>query len=588
MKKIVAFLFVILTVISLFPLSAFAGDAQTGILGDLQRATIGGSSFDPDDYPKKDGADPEFFSLMERGYTYSGNQSAYRMEIYIYNPSEKVIVTGGKNTIQMAVKFDENGVAESFEKFDLQFIEKTENNRFYQFAVIDHVSSHDGNKIVQRVDRAARRYTVSGFEVQFVGDADGSDFPIGKTFVFTGFESDKNLSVKTGLVETIDLDVHQTYWRSQTSSLGEGHQNQLSSVYFAVPNVYFEKYGVLQAVKAAWNEQRTSPVIVVDNQSICNGLYSQIGIHDSTLDDQNSFGFYRKKLVSDSAAVISNFDYIYNADTSDLLLSVYRKYIHTLGYAFYDDEITGADIGVSGNVLTEHIQNKKYADWLFADFVDDGRTKGYQEQTIYDDELLNLKTFGSTHDWFTTWLRYTLKGVDAYEDLKNIPPIYEVKASDLTEKKAVQIAGNLYVAENDVADLCAAYADATAADSRLMLFRFAATDYYAEEITHFFMNGNEVDCQGYAAEETVFLDFDIISLTFYKDDVSTVIPVASDPQDVIGAITSPNVPDNFDWGWFKRLIMLAAMFILIVVCWNPLMMVMDTTIKLLTDRRGKK
>jgi hypothetical protein len=377
MKRIVAFIFVLLTVFSLIPFSALAGDAQTGILAELAGATVGGAAFDLGDYPKKDGASAELLAFMERNYRYDGDQSDYRMEVYIYNPSEKAIVTGGKNMIEMAVKFDENGVAEDYEKFNLRFLEKTENNRFYKFAVVDHVSAHDGNKIVSRVDRAVRRYTVSGFEVQYVGASNGIESPVGKSFRFVGYQSEKNLSVSTGLVETIELDVHQTYWRSQTSSLGEGHQNQLTSVYFAVPEKYFDKYGVLQAVKAGWNEQKTAPIVIVDNQSVYTGLKSFLGVDAAGC----QYGFYDEQGVYNGSGTTYFYRYIYNVEKPWNIPTMYFKdYISPLPYVFYDANITIADIGVSGPVLRKHIQGYQYADWLFADAVDEGRKKGYQEQ----------------------------------------------------------------------------------------------------------------------------------------------------------------------------------------------------------------
>ena len=55
--------------------------------------------------------------------------------------------------------------------------------------------------------------------------------------------------------------------------------------------------------------------------------------------------------------------------------------------------------------------------------------------------------------------------------------------------------------------------------------------------------------------------FDIIQLTFCKDDVYTVIPVVSNPIDVIGAITPPV---RFEISkWWKTLLLLLA---IVLVC----------------------
>jgi len=582
MKKIIALLLLVVLCVQMIPFSALAGNA-TGILGELAGATVGGKAFNMDDYPKKEGAPAELLAFMETGYAFNGNQSKYAMVVYVYNPSEKIIVENG-NLITMAVKFDENGVAEDFEKFDLIFLEKTENNRFYKFAVEDHVSSCDGNKVIQRVDKAGRRYTVSEIEMKYLGSSLPTASLVGKSFVFTGFEENENLSVKTNLVETVELDVNSTYWRSQTSSLGVGHQNQLTSVYFSVPNKLIEKYGYLQAITAEWNEQKTSPILVVDNKEFSDGLQPWLGVEIAEENKNCVYSFYDVLEVPTSTSPVKMYRYIFNRKKPWTVQNVHwGQSLKPLGYAFYvsDVETLGA-VGVSSDELSTHIQKNSYADWLFADTVDDNRVKGQQQQTIYADKLLNLETFGDTHDWFTTFFNFGFSGIEAYEDLKGIPPIYKVTSSDVSATKASsEISSSLYVAENDVAEIRLAYSEAAAQDKTLFLFRFAATDYYAEDISHFFKDGEQVDCNGYIAEETVFLGFDVISLTFFDDCVSTVIPVSASPIDVIPDITNPYIPEEKDFSWLKRILMLALVVVLIVMFWNPLMKILGWMIDLI-------
>jgi len=391
MKKIIALLLLVVLCVQMIPFSALAGNA-TGILGELAGATVGGKAFNMDDYPKKEGAPAELLAFMETGYAFNGNQSKYAMVVYVYNPSEKIIVENG-NLITMAVKFDENGVAEDFEKFDLIFLEKTENNRFYKFAVEDHVSSCDGNKVIQRVDKAGRRYTVSEIEMKYLGSSLPTASLVGKSFVFTGFEENENLSVKTNLVETVELDVNSTYWRSQTSSLGVGHQNQLTSVYFSVPNKLIEKYGYLQAITAEWNEQKTSPILVVDNKEFSDGLQPWLGVEIAEENKNCVYSFYDVLEVPTSTSPVKMYRYIFNRKKPWTVQNVHwGQSLKPLGYAFYvsDVETLGA-VGVSSDELSTHIQKNSYADWLFADTVDDNRVKGQQQQTIYADKLLNLE-----------------------------------------------------------------------------------------------------------------------------------------------------------------------------------------------------
>ena len=71
---------------------------------------------------------------------------------------------------------------------------------------------------------------------------------------------------------------------------------------------------------------------------------------------------------------------------------------------------------------------------------------------------------------------------------------------------------------------------------------------------------------GYVAQETIFLDFDIIHLTFEKDGVLTVIPAVSDPVDVIGDLE--NLDDDLpgkETEWWQILIAVLLGIVLLVI-----------------------
>ena len=81
-----------------------------------------------------------------------------------------------------------------------------------------------------------------------------------------------------------------------------------------------------------------------------------------------------------------------------------------------------------------------------------------------------------------------------------------------------------------------------------VLFRFAVTDYYSAYGTGLARHGSSSDSRNQTligAQETVFLDFDIIQLLFRKNNVSTIIPVVSSPIDIIGDIIAPPISNGF-------------------------------------------
>ena len=84
----------------------------------------------------------------------------------------------------------------------------------------------------------------------------------------------------------------------------------------------------------------------------------------------------------------------------------------------------------------------------------------------------------------------------------------------------------------------------------LVLFRFAVTDYFAETGYVYIASGEDKGLhydQAYMAQESVFLNFDIIQLTFNDSGDMTVIPVVSYPIDIIDPITPPTDFSNEDY-----------------------------------------
>jgi len=157
----------------------------------------------------------------------------------------------------------------------------------------------------------------------------------------------------------------------------------------------------------------------------------------------------------------------------------------------------------------------------------------------------------------------TIFGNIPSETGREISPIQVLKESDLSGTEA-EISQRLLVNIKDVEDLKAAYEDAVKVDPLnsddeecyLVLFRFATSNYYAapadiyeEKFPH-----TTYTKMAYVAQQSVFFDFDVIDLTFNKDGVYTVIPVVSDPIDIVNDLTSPTDmgDDGLSWLWISR------------------------------------
>lgn len=570
MKRVFVAFFAALFFLFGIPVSALA---DTGIIAELEAATVGGQPFDFADYPKKDNGEMEFIALSEVGYTQTGAGGNYALYLYIYNPTEKSIVTSGKNSVTLAVQFDDSGIAAGYEKFDLAFVEASDNNRFLKFRIVDHISAYDGKKISQRVDRDARKYVISEVEIQHLGQSNATAISVGQVLTFVGYSASDSLTLITRDFEVLEIDdLHFTNYRTATSSLGVGHQNQLTSAYFLISKEYIQKYGELIKLKCMWNEQKTAPIVVLSDKAVYDGLLPYLGVEIGEYNDNVPYCLYSGY---EGYGGISHFSWSYNIEQGayfGLSPAMSERICTRLSYLFYAEDIEAGEMDVSAEELLDYIQAHGYADWLFSDEVDEGRTQGENVVEIGVEDF-ELKSFGSSHNWWSTFWNYTIKGIDAYEDLK-IAPIREVTLDDVAETKSdADIAAALYISEEDVPALRLACSQAALTGDSVWLFRFAATDYYTEDVYSKTLGVLFPD--GYYAEQTVFLDFDIIELTLSKEGVSTIIPVSIDSRDYVGGVTAPTDIGS-DLSWVKVVIGLVALIVLILVLWNPIIKLIES------------
>ena len=579
---------------------------DTDVLDDL----MGTSTFKISDYPYKEGANPQIINFVEYCYSYRKNmQDNYGLYIYVYNPSNIDIDTSTyQNKIQMAVEYNSNGTPTRYEKFRLQLCSAVTGgdyrNLFFKFKVVDR--EIDGKTFADRINTNSRRYDVSGIELLTKGDQNATEYHVGGTYIFTGYAAghgpdltaESTLSSTVENLETLSLSVKHTNFRTNVSSLGKGHYNEVNTAYFAVPERIFEEYGFLQKIRAEWWEYKTKMATVTSNEDFYNELMNYIGVDvgdynaDVPIEIYTGFSGW-----ANAGCSFMNFDWTYNVD----LETKYNKFgsptqvcfanssSNIMPYAFYSPAVSEEEVfdflytdpiagDVDSTILKEWIYNyrnrlghgyidvngRRISKDLFEDYVDEGRTMGYNDKTIDLSDSFDLNSYDSNHTWWDKLWDYGFSWPKTNGDYADVLPIYELKATDLTgtDKK---IAERLLVNQNDVTDLKAYYTAETLKGNRVILFRFANTDYYtAKAFTS--AGSNEVNCDTYVAQQTVFFDFDIIELTFNKDGVFHVIPVVASPMDIVNDITAP--PTEFQW--WKILVAIVLLILLIVLLYPVL------------------
>ncbi|MBR2371918.1 MAG: hypothetical protein IKA90_03510, partial [Clostridia bacterium] len=538
-------------------------------------------------YPYDNNKTVSVINFVEYCYSYKANmQDNFGLYLYVYNPQGLDINTETTaNKVQMAVAYD-NCKPTDYAKFRLEFCsvstEPDYYRLFYKFKIVD-----DEGQILSRLNSNARRYDISGIELFTKGSSNATEYPVGANYTFTGYakgygpdvNAESTLSCNVEVMETVQFTVKHTFYRSETSSLGAGHQNQLDTVYFRVPERLIDEYGRLQRIKAEWYEYKTKEIVVTSNKDFYNAIKDYVGV---TLGKEyNEDIGYSLGLNAGDGGGINSAKWGWNLG---------EGYLHpacqTLYYLFLVNDIEEYDPyaeiteigGVQSNDLYEYIKvyDKTYVNGrldvkegnisadLFEDDIDENRKidnengkiqKGYSYYDFDADvDLQVLESWSSGNPSFwDTWVNFGLGqaftgGPD--EESKTVAPIQILKASDLSGSNA-QVADRLLVNVNDVDSIKAEYNIAEQNDEVLVLFRFATSDYYSEAVDimqlgeGFLWSNKHITGEAYIAQESVFLDFDIIQLTFNKEGAYTVIPVVSSPIDIVDGLTPPvDIPDE--------------------------------------------
>ena len=612
-KSIFCLLFVVLILLTslLQPLSVIAASNSTGlsfessnVLDDLFSSTVNGLPFDIKNFPFNEKSSIQILNFVEFCYTYKeSKKDDFGLYVYVYNPQGLDIdKTSKQNKIQLATYSDEFG--EHYDKFELQFINEAEQSNykglFYKYKIVDKKGA-DGKTLIDRVNSNERVYKVSGIELLTKGNTNATEYGVGGTYKFSGYakgygpdvNAESNLVCSVENLETLSLEVHHTNYRTGVSSLGADHYNEVNTVYFAVPNRIFKEYGNLQKIRAEWWEYKTKMAAITSNYDYYKntllpytGTYT--GEYNSSVNNYLYSGYYGQ---SGMGYANHYFDWTYNKDLSMKSSLMFTQTYHSdkvsdiMPYAFYSPAVDVDSVFkfLYSDPIAGSVDSTQVAEWiytysnnlnhgyidcngrkiskdLFEDDVDSGRDMGYNDKTIDLGDTFDLNSYDSNHNWWNKFWDYGFSWPDTSEQYSDVAPIYELKESDLSGSDA-DISKRLLINSDDVDELKDFFDEAEANDERVILFRFANTDYYcAPAFAPHVQNITKTDT--YVAQQTVFLDFDIIELTFNKDGVYHVIPVVSSPMDIVNGFTPP--PPKFEW-WkvILALLILVLLFVLI-------------------------
>jgi hypothetical protein len=553
MKKYISRFILILLLLVLCFSSASVAHADTAanafddtyVLSDLAGAVIDGKTFNKADFPANAKGEQRLLNFSEYSFsTKAEYQRYFGLYLYFYNPAGKQILDHQLNTVQLAVTYS-GETPTAYRKFKLKLCSYTADNLFYKFKVEDTVDIF--SRVALTPD--ARRYDLSGIEVFYTGATNAKDCKIGGTWKFSGYakgchtsslDASTLNSVSDELQTAVLDDLQFTYYRTWKST---EWAEQLTSVYFSVDKTLVDQFDSLYSIQAEAYKYLTAPIVCIYDKYIAgtNSLFVNYDKVYGDLYDQRG-----KVMGGDGAWVgweqmpIDGVSpYVrYNLDNGRVGLSIDKL-------AWVKQVSSKSDFTVSSSKLLDYMANYsstygktiqgKYSADLFADKYYSYHanyptfSSGYLPLDITCDDSFTL--VGSSAKATFWQLLFNNWDNDAAQSMS---PIETVTSADIARLSNEEIAARYYVAANDVDTFCATVRRNTQANRVTYVFRFDVSDYYTTEVLNLY------GIVGYMAQEAAYLDFDIISLGYSKDNVVTYVPAVCSPIDIIAAAEGGN------------------------------------------------
>ena len=578
--------------------SVQANYESTNVLNNLKGSTIGGKQFDLADYPHNSKGKPQIISFVEFCYSYyAEKQSDYGLYVYVYNPQDVAFdMSTERNKIQLTY-----GSRQSYSKYTLEFInystEAGYEGRFWKFKI--KLTDSQKSDILRGVDENNRIYKISGIELSVKNVV--TEYVCAQTYTYKGYAlgygfelaASDTLSCKVdGLDKHLSLDAHSTFFRGSGTNGKKYIQDTLHSVYFSVPDAIIDEYGKMTAVHATWLNAYTAPALVTGNstyyETMLDHIGEYIGVPETYEDLSFKYSFRTEEdLVNTSIGGVHFSGYYYGYNYPSKLSSNISKNIENLHWLFKATNGNADTYDVPSEDILDYMSrytaqhggelvNNRYSKALFSS-VD----SSFTDINIRADDTYSLTSEIIKQSWWEKL--FGTSHVEAIEEFNNIKAIEAVDYNDVINLANVQLCKKYYVDDSDYFEFSDFCKTAKRKNETVYLFRYKQSEYFSAEVyegtwkrTWTLNTGGPAIAPGYVysyenddtnafiMQQWVQLDFDIIDLTFTKDDVETVIPVIMSPMDIAADGAPPVITTKNNLQWWQILLGIIA---LIVIIW---------------------
>lgn len=600
-------------IVMVFPFSILTVSAATTMDSSSVYSDLKEMEIDLSPYKKnEEDTQAKVLSFIEFCYDANGNQNDYGLYLYVYNPScEPINISSQFNTVQLGTKDANGNIITPQKKYRLvctSFSTSEDGSDkeylYYKFKI-------DGAKeFVSKLSKVKRIYDIVDLELMYGTEINPRKTKISNAYSCRGYmpyhgETGKNTDSTyycfAETLESIEIELGQTTWKTASSDKGSIYQYEVFSVYFAIPDYYLDKYGNmddedykgLSSVRGEYYEYKING-FVSSNSAVVSSLESQIGVTPSKFvnqvgnkflpfsdvfytDSSFPYSFYCRGLPYNSTSLKYNLKWYNNNVESEF------RTIPSLFNVFYD---TADDfVLVSTEELMESVFQSGGDKFYAYNHTEDGKKAGWRdyEINVEKDKDLNTKiaSFASTNMSFISWLSGSGR-LD--EDKGGYAPIKPIKMLSSDDLSAIYldsvVAENLFMAEGDVDTLRDYVEEAENDEKTTYLMRFAVRDYLFSDVELCDANGNEPNGSHFYFEKTIFHNFDVIEFTFKNSKGEyTKVPVSCRPISIVGNVTVID-PDDADVPsgigkvvdtalnlatWVKILILLGGLIVILLI-----------------------
>lgn len=528
------------TLFSVFGTGTFAYAEEnslddTDVMDDLRDSTIGGKLFDVSEY----GPDPLLSTtvlyLAESCYSYDAAlRENYGLYLYVWNPQKLAWTDSAQNAVEISY----GGANETeYCKPSLKLLSVSSQagyeRLFYKFRLV--LGEADKEDIFQKLQGDERVYHIVGVELMEEDSFEPCDFNVNKVYTYRGYakgyganREENTLTCTSTFGDVLDISMQgglkQTFFSPAVDNAVDGAtQETLQSVYFAVPNRYFEDEFRLGAVRMEWLKTQTAWGLVTGNQAVYNALEPWVGkTYDGYTngDDlagyknerggnfptpyafssalaslncgnvQNNMAYLAYLFPTDDWSTDSADDYILPwEDMLDYMQNYHDRYDNE-DKTFYDANYEwahpmgqepryGCDVDYTrpygGEYLSVDGVTYQYSRALFMHVMDDKTVMDVKADTEY-----SLRSRKVDDSWWTKlWNngKAVTKYTTRYDGIEAIHPVTE---ADFKSTEAATCE-NLLIDRNDYAEFKAFYDRATLLDETVVLVRYDVGNYIAAE-----------------------------------------------------------------------------------------------------------